>query len=53
MKLISERYPEPATDRHENDLRIAAISRMGYSADEIIRALNLSKEAFEASEEQN
>lgn len=53
MKLISERYPEPTTDRHENDLRIAAISRMGYSADEIIRALNLSKEAFEASEEHN
>lgn len=53
MKLISEKYPEPTDDRHENDLRIAAISRMGYSTDEIIRALNLAKEAYLASEEQN
>lgn len=51
MKLISEKYPEPAEDRHENDLRIAAISRMGYSVDEIIRALNEAEDTYRAMEE--
>ncbi|MDD6095299.1 MAG: RecX family transcriptional regulator [Clostridia bacterium] len=51
MKLIWEKYSEPAKDRHENDLRIAAISRMGYSTDEIIRALNEAKEAYEDAED--
>ncbi len=51
MRLISEKYPEPAKDRHENDLRIAAISRMGYSTDEIIRALNEAEATYRSMEE--
>ena len=51
MRLISEKYPEPAKDRHENDLRIASISRMGYSTDEIIRALNEAEDTYRSMEE--
>lgn len=39
MSYIEKKYPEPSKDRAEEQKRIAALSRLGYSISEIKRAL--------------
>ena len=46
MRLIEKKYPEPAEDQHEREKRIAALSRMGYSTAEILRALAEAEELY-------
>lgn len=47
MSYIEKKYPEPAEDRDEEQKRIAALSRLGYSLSEIKRALAEVKELYE------
>ncbi len=47
MSYIEKKYPEPAEDRDEEQKRIAALSRLGYSLSEIKRALAEAKELYE------
>lgn len=51
VALIAEKYPAPPENRHENDLRIAALSRMGYSVDEILRGMEEASYAYADMEE--
>lgn len=51
MRLVSEKYHTPPKDRHEKELRIASVSRMGYSTEEILRAFEKAEEAYKDLQE--